>query len=137
MEAVNLYGVIPGSKKLIIPHHIVVWDYLGYRTTDDFFTTQREWNRTLITKINQISAKVYNNGNELGGANIIEVSSEFLPIIDLLDFYEPVSSILCGKYNVIINDEVPFDSVLVYNNSNKTEIGGNSYGIVKVINFSI
>ena len=56
------------------------WDYNGWKRTasDGGFNayTQKEWNQTLITRINQLSAQIHKSTLR-GGANFIVVSSAF------------------------------------------------------------
>jgi hypothetical protein len=63
------------------------WDYNGWkRTSSGGFNayTQKEWNQTLITKVNQISAQIHKSTLR-GGANFIVVSSEISAIFDDLE----------------------------------------------------
>ena len=62
------------------------WDYNGWRKTSNAAQpyTQKEWNQTLITKLNQISAQIHKSTLR-GGANFIVVSSEISAIFDDLE----------------------------------------------------
>jgi hypothetical protein len=66
------------------------WDYNGWRrgTTANPLTqyTQKDWNQTLITAINQISAQIHKSTLR-GGANWIVVSSEISAIFDDLEYF--------------------------------------------------
>ena len=65
------------------------WDYNGWkRTASGGFNayTQKEWNQTLITKVNQISAQIH-KATLRGGANFVVVSSEVSAIFDDLEYF--------------------------------------------------
>lgn len=64
------------------------WDYNGWRkaSTSANPYTQKDWNQTLITKINQISAQIHKSTLR-GGANFIVVSSEISAIFDDLEYF--------------------------------------------------
>jgi hypothetical protein len=106
------------------------WDYNGWkRTASGGFNayTQKEWNQTLITKINQISAQIHKSTLR-GGANFIVVSSEVSAIFDDLEYFhvsnaspeqdqynmgiEKIGS-LGGRYTVYRDPYAPANSVVV------------------------
>jgi len=63
------------------------WDYNGWRRlslTTSY--TQKDWNQTLITAINQLSAQIHKSTLR-GGANWIVVSSEVSAIFDDLEYF--------------------------------------------------
>jgi len=66
------------------------WDYNGWKrgTTANPLTqyTQKDWNQTLITAINQLSAQIHKLTLR-GGANWIVVSSEVSAIFDDLEYF--------------------------------------------------
>jgi len=66
------------------------WDYNGWKrgTSSNPLTqyTQKDWNQTLITAINQISAQIHKSTLR-GGANWIVVSSEISAIFDDLEYF--------------------------------------------------
>mgnify|MGYP003624163680 CR=1 FL=1 len=104
------------------------WDYNGYkRLPQSNAYTQKEWNQTLVTAINQISAQIHKSTLR-GGANFIVVSSEVSAIFDDLEYFhvsnaspeqdnynmgiERVGS-LSGRYTVYRDPYAPANSVLV------------------------
>ena len=107
------------------------WDYNGWKRTagDGGFNayTQKEWNQTLITKINQLSAQIHKSTLR-GGANFIVVSSEASAIFDDLEYFhvsnaapeqdqynmgiEKVGS-LGGRYTVYRDPYAPANSIIV------------------------
>jgi len=64
------------------------WDYSGWRKASLAANayTQKDWNQTLITKVNQISAQIHKSTLR-GGANFIVVSSEISAIFDDLEYF--------------------------------------------------
>ena len=104
------------------------WDYNGYkRLPQSNACTQKDWNQTLITAINQISAQIHKSTLR-GGANFIVVSSEVSAIFDDLEYFhvsnaspeqdnynmgiERVGS-LSGRYTVYRDPYAPANSVLI------------------------
>jgi len=63
------------------------WDYNGWRRVQQVTSyTQKDWNQTLITAINQLSAQIHKSTLR-GGANWIVVSSEVSAIFDDLEYF--------------------------------------------------
>jgi len=67
------------------------WDYNGWKyggnngnTLQSY--TQKDWNQTLVTKINQISAQIHKTTLR-GGANWVVVSSEVSAVFDDLEYF--------------------------------------------------
>ena len=105
------------------------WDYNGWRKASSAASpyTQKDWNQTLITKINQISAQIHKTTLR-GGANFIVVSSEISAIFDDLEYFhvsdaspeqdqynmgiERIGS-LSGRYQVYRDPYSPHYSIIV------------------------
>ena len=107
------------------------WDYNGWKRTagDGGFNayTQKEWNQTLITTINQVSAQIHKSTLR-GGANFVIVSSEVSAIFDDLEYFhvsnaapeqdqynmgiEKIGS-LGGRYTVYRDPYAPANSIIV------------------------
>ena len=107
------------------------WDYNGWKRTsgNGGFNayTQKEWNQTLITRINQLSAQIHKSTLR-GGANFIVVSSEASAIFDDLEYFhvsnaapeqdqynmgiEKIGS-LGGRYTVYRDPYAPANSIIV------------------------
>ena len=65
------------------------WDYNGLSklsTSNRFTGTQKDWNQTLITKINQISAQIHKSTLR-GGASWIVVSPEISAVFNDLEYF--------------------------------------------------
>ncbi len=106
------------------------WDYNGWRKATGNAAapyTQKEWNQTLITKLNQISAQIHKSTLR-GGANFIVVSSEISAIFDDLEYFhvsdanpeqdqynmgiERIGS-LSGRYQVYRDPYAPSYSIII------------------------
>jgi len=105
------------------------WDYSGWRkaATSANPYTQKDWNQTLITKINQISAQIHKSTLR-GGANFIVVSSEISAIFDDLEYFhvsdaspeqdqynmgiEKIGT-LSGRYQVYRDPYAPSNSMII------------------------
>ena len=104
------------------------WDYNGWRRISQTTSyTQKDWNQTLITAINQLSAQIHKSTLR-GGANWIVVSSEISAIFDDLEYFHvPNASpeqdqynmgiervgTLAGRYQVYRDPYFPANTVLV------------------------
>lgn len=68
------------------------WDYNGLRKqSNTYYGTQKDWNQTLITKINQISAQIHKSTLR-GGATWVVVSPEISAVFDNLEYFHVSSA---------------------------------------------
>jgi hypothetical protein len=105
------------------------WDYNGWRRMNGLTTsyTQKDWNQTLITAINQLSAQIHKSTLR-GGANWIVVSSEVSAIFDDLEYFHVSNAspeqdqynmgiervgTLAGRYQVYRDPYFPSNQVLI------------------------
>jgi len=105
------------------------WDYNGWRRVNGLTTsyTQKDWNQTLITAINQLSAQIHKSTLR-GGANWIVVSSEVSAIFDDLEYFHVSNAspeqdqynmgiervgTLAGRYQVYRDPYFPPNTVLL------------------------
>jgi hypothetical protein len=104
------------------------WDYNGWkRLSLTTSYTQKDWNQTLITAINQISAQIHKSTLR-GGANWIVVSSEISAIFDDLEYFHVSNAApeqdqynmgiervgtLAGRYQVYRDPYFPANTVLL------------------------
>jgi hypothetical protein len=105
------------------------WDYNGWRRVNGLTTsyTQKDWNQTLITAINQLSAQIHKSTLR-GGANWIVVSSEVSAIFDDLEYFHVSNAspeqdqynmgiervgTLAGRYQVYRDPYFPANQVLI------------------------
>jgi hypothetical protein len=104
------------------------WDYNGLRKQSTaYYGTQKDWNQTLITKINQISAQIH-KATLRGGASWIVVSPEISAVFDDLEYFhvsnaapeqdkynmgiEKIGS-LSGRYQVYRDPYAPANTILI------------------------
>jgi hypothetical protein len=104
------------------------WDYNGWkRLPQSTAYTQKDWNQTLMTAINQISAQIHKSTLR-GGANFVVVSSEVSAVFDDLEYFhvsnaapeqdqynmgiERVGS-LSGRYTVYRDPYAPAYSIII------------------------
>lgn len=78
-----------------------------------FFGSQKDWNQTLMVKINQSSALIL-KGNQKSGANKIRCNVKSLSLILDLEYYNKESMILAGKYQIIVDNKISKDELIVY-----------------------
>jgi hypothetical protein len=104
------------------------WDYNGWRRINNQAAyTQKDWNQTLITAINQLSAQIHKSTLR-GGANWIVVSSEVSAIFDDLEYFHVSNAApeqdqynmgiervgtLAGRYQVYRDPYFPANQVLI------------------------
>jgi hypothetical protein len=105
------------------------WDYNGWKRLGSSAVpyTQKDWNQTLITAINQISAQIHKSTLR-GGANWIVVSSEISAIFDDLEYFHVSNAApeqdqynmgiervgtLAGRYQVFRDPYFPPNQVLM------------------------
>jgi hypothetical protein len=105
------------------------WDYNGWKRLGSQAVpyTQKDWNQTLITAINQISAQIHKSTLR-GGANWIVVSSEISAIFDDLEYFHVSNAApeqdqynmgiervgtLAGRYQVYRDPYFPANTVLM------------------------
>ena len=104
------------------------WDYNGWkRLAQTTSYTQKDWNQTLITAINQLSAQIHKSTLR-GGANWIVVSSEVSAIFDDLEYFHVSNAApeqdqynmgiervgtLSGRYQVYRDPYFPANQVLI------------------------
>ena len=105
------------------------WDYNGWKRLGGNAQpyTQKDWNQTLITAINQISAQIHKSTLR-GGANWIVVSSEISAIFDDLEYFHVSNAApeqdqynmgiervgtLAGRYQVYRDPYFPPNQVLL------------------------
>ena len=105
------------------------WDYNGWKRFSQGQApyTQKDWNQTLITAVNQISAQIHKSTLR-GGANWIVVSSEVSAIFDDLEYFHVSNAspeqdqynmgiekigTLAGRYQVYRDPYFPANKVLI------------------------
>ena len=105
------------------------WDYNGWQrlATTSTVYTQKDWNQTLMTKINQISAQIHKSTLR-GGADYMVISTEISAVLNDLEYFhvtdasaesnqynmgiEKIGS-LQGRYKVIVDPYSPHWSLIM------------------------
>jgi hypothetical protein len=103
------------------------WKYGATGNTPFVGYTQKDWNQTLITKINQVSAQIHKSTLR-GGANWIVVSSEVSAVFDDLEYFHVSNAspeqdqynmgiekigTLAGRYQVFRDPYLPAGKILI------------------------
>jgi hypothetical protein len=107
------------------------WDYKGmtsrYVNVSEGFYTQKDWNQTLMTAINQVSAQIH-KATLRGGANWVVCSAEISAIFDDLEYFHVSNAApeqdkynmgiervgtLQGRYQVYRDPYFPADMILI------------------------
>jgi hypothetical protein len=103
------------------------WKYGATGNTPFVGYTQKDWNQTLITKVNQISAQIHKSTLR-GGANWIVVSSEVSAVFDDLEYFHVSNAspeqdqynmgiekigTLAGRYQVYRDPYLPAGKIVV------------------------
>ena len=104
------------------------WDYNGCRKgVNVYYGVQKDWNQTLVTKINQISAQIH-KATLRGGASWVVVSPEVSAVFDDLEYFHVSNAgpdqdkynmgiekmgTLSGRYQVYRDPYAPANTVLI------------------------
>lgn len=147
--------MIDKLRRFLLTHmYNVSWDCDGWKQKKIYMIVlgdpQIDWNRTLITKINQVSAMIFQD-NHRQGANVIIIPSNMYGIISSLEFlngggfphkdYDNIG-ILAGRYHVYVVPDLTEDmKVFVCNvkDVKKSILNLKNYsriGVVKVKKFT-
>lgn len=110
-------------KKGLIKHEFIEKELLldlewDSNPPDRLIWTQRDWDRTLITKITMISNTIHKNTYQ-GGADTIRLGSDLWFMG--LDAYAMLLNIddtrrlgsLCGRWEVYLDENVPYNEIWV------------------------
>lgn len=98
----------------------VRWDYSDWRKGGGFQPlTQKDWNQTLISKINQISAQIHKSTLR-GGANQIIINPAVLGLFEDLEYYDKKEMTIGGRYKVLLDERLAVCNVLLVYASNTT-----------------
>ncbi len=110
-------------KKGLIKHEFIEKELLldlewDSNPPDRLIWTQRDWDRTLITKITMISNTIHKNTYQ-GGADTIRLGSdlwfmglESYAMLLNIDDTRKVGS-LCGRWEVYLDENVPYNEIWV------------------------
>ena len=110
-------------KKGLIKHEFIEKEFLeelewNSKPPDRTVWTQRDWDRTLITKITMLSNIIHHKTHQ-GGADTIKIGSEIwmLGLVGYLPLYrwngiERVGT-LSGRWDVLLDENVPYNEIWV------------------------
>ena len=115
-------------KKGLIKHEFIEKEFLeelewNSRPPDRTVWTQKDWDRTLITKITMLSNIIHHKTHQ-GGADTIKIGSEIwmLGLVGYLPLYrwngiERVGT-LSGRWDVLLDENVPYNEIWVCREQN-------------------
>ncbi len=85
------------------------WDYKGFKKLGSSPYAQKDWNQTLMTKLNQANAmcQLANNSSTL-----IKSNKEIFKIIETFDYFDLLNMSL-GHRKIIVDDTINEDVILV------------------------
>ena len=88
------------------------WDYTGLERhrKNDITVFQKDWNKTIITQMNQISTQINMSTGSLG--KYIKAHPNLEPIFKSLEYYK--DGILGERYEVSFDDEVESNMVFIH-----------------------
>ena len=112
-------------KKGLIKHEFIKKEFCSYlewnlRPPDRTVWEQKDWDRTLLTKINMLSNIIHHNTHQ-GGADTIRLGSEiwvmglveYLPLLNRWDGNDRKVGSLCGRWEVLLDENVPYNEIWV------------------------
>ena len=106
-------------KKGLIKHEFIEKEFLkelewDSNPPDRTVWTQRDWDRTLITKITMLSNIIHNKTYQ-GGADTIKIGSEIwmLGLVGYLPLCRWNVGTLCGRWDVLLDENVPYNEIWV------------------------
>lgn len=91
------------------------WDYLQWKnaTNQSRFYLQRDWNQTLVTMFNVISARIHSKSCRRAADNI-RLHSCFKELISTLEYYHESEGKISNRFTVTFDDSLPTDKIFVY-----------------------
>lgn len=96
--------------------HSVDWDYLGWHDIGDNLHLQEAWNRTIITRINDISVRIHRSSIRRGADTVIMNPK----LIELFTGYYIGDNTLINRYNVEFDESMDLDIIFVCNRTDNT-----------------
>ena len=96
--------------------HSVDWDYLGWHSIGDNQHLQEAWNKTIITRINDISFKIHRSSIRRGADTVI-MNPKLIQL--LIEYYRDGNTLL-NRYNVEFDESMDLDIIFVCNRTDNT-----------------
>ena len=90
------------------------WDYSAWKLKGNdtpLFGTQKDWNQTSMTKMNQLSAQI-SKASFRGGAKFITAHPAMERLFKSLEYYKDNS--LGKRYSVNFDDKVKYNEIFIY-----------------------
>jgi hypothetical protein len=100
------------------------WDYQGWRKVSDmpYAYTQKDWNQTLATKLNQASVEIHKYSFR-GGADTIRVNQKMYNLISTLEYFDSATSKIAGRYKVVVDNLLFNDEIYIFFDKGLSEFG--------------
>lgn len=96
----------------------LTWDYKGYDNMphifNNFLNLQKDWNQTLMTKINQMGAILFKSTRFM--PDTIEIHPSLLEVFNTLEYFNIEEMKLSGRFKVILNNELNNETLLIRKN---------------------
>jgi len=90
------------------------WDYKGHKTRENY--CQKDWNQTLMTRINNISSIIHENTLR-GGGNLIEINPRLKSLFSALAYChtneDTGEMTLCGRYKIEFDNSIVGCKIIV------------------------
>lgn len=115
-------NIINKENNIEVKSDFLTWNFKGLNNNANFFGSQRDWNQTLITRINELYSKSMRKGD--GPFNCIITSPEIATILEDLQYFHSATNnfkledikklitpigFLSGKYTVFVDYNLPID----------------------------
>lgn len=113
------------------------WDYDGWRvgeTNPSSFYTPQDWNQTILTKFNMMSAQIY-QASSVGGANKLTCNSKVLELIKTLEYFYPDDFSIAKRFKINIDDSILENKVYIYRLDKNNEPSEELTGEVTILNY--
>lgn len=95
----------------------IQWDYFGYSRLAQINGynpyTQKDWNETLSTKLNQISAQIF-QATLRGGASYIMVNDKVFKLLKTLEYWNNDEQTVNNRFKVIVNNLIHKDVIYLF-----------------------
>lgn len=114
VEIVNVANL--NSMDLSKQAWILKWNYREDKNMKIKGYKQHDWNQTLITRINQVSAQIRKASLSGPGANMISINPKMLPLIKDLSYTKESNGIytLSGRYKINLDEFTPENEIYVF-----------------------
>ena len=97
------------------------WDYLGWNKLSGSSAyssfTQPDWNQTLVTKMNEASARIYQRYTSRRAGNIAECNKYVFNIIKKFEYYYAADQTIGSRFTVKVNNDISDKAVHIYDSN--------------------